>query len=128
MTTVTSRRADPAADALKHRRALCDELLKLDRKISDDVARMEAIKVELKAIATTGKASFKEEFAGRGSVAVSPAKGAEYKGKVPQVVAEKWLALKEAARNKLLEGGVVALIDQWGKATNGSVTVKPLTS
>lgn len=124
MATVTSRRAAPTGKTLENRKALCEELLDIERKLAPSYARMEAIGIELKKIATDSCASFKDEFAGKGSVSVAPATTAEFKGDVPQIQTEAWQKLKPAERKQLEKTGLVKVTPQWSKASNGRVTVK----
>jgi hypothetical protein len=124
MATATSRRAQPPAKALKERRALCEERLKIDCRLAADYARMAEIEATLKKLATDTGASFKEEFPGIGYVSASGAVAAEFKGNVPVIQTEAYLALQPAERKKLEKRGIVRIDPQWGKASNGRVTVK----
>lgn len=126
MTTVTSRRAKPDKKILAERNKLCGELLALNKKLDADFVLMKAIETRLKAIATEGADSFQVDLAGLGSVSVAPAHDAEFKGNVPQVQTEVWLALKPAERKALEKTGVIKIEAQWGKKSHGRVTVKLL--
>lgn len=124
MPTVTSRRAKPSATVLKQRAALCRELLEIESKHARIFARIKAIEKELKKIATDGGDSFREEIADLGTVDVSPAKDAEFKGNVPQIQSEAWLALPPAERKRLEKSGVVKMIAEWGSKSYGRVSVR----
>ena len=120
----TSRRAPAATKVLKARRNLCQERIAIERKLADDYARIAAIETELKAIATAAGESFKEEFAGKGSVAVGGRVEAEFKGDVPIIITEAWQALKPIEQKRYVKAGLVTIEAQWGRASNGRVTVK----
>ena len=124
MSTVTSRRAPPAKKLLLKRAELCQELVKIERKLAPDYARIEAIGVQLKQLAADLGASFKEDFVGLGSVAVAPPAAAEFKGDVPQIQTEIWQGMKPAEQKALVKTGIVKIVPQWSKASNGRVTVK----
>lgn len=126
MATATSRRAPPSRKVLEQRRELAHELLKINHKHADDYARIAAIEVLLKTVATELGESFKEEFAGEGYVSASGRIEAEFKGNVPQIQTELWLTLPAAERKKLEKSGVVKIEPHWSKASNGRVTVKVL--
>lgn len=123
MATATSRKAAPPAKALKHRRQLCEERLSIERKFAADFARSGEIEAELKAIATAAGESFKEQF-GANYVSASGAVPAEFKGDVPIVQTEAWLALKPAERKAHEKSGLIKVEPQWGRASSGRVTVK----
>lgn len=122
--TATTRRAKPSAKVLARRRELAEERLRIERKLKPHYDRIDTVDTELKTIATTAGEAFKEEFSGLGSVAVAPAAAAEFKGEVPQIVTEKWTALSEIERKRLLKSGLVVIERQFGKASHGRVTVK----
>lgn len=124
MATATSRRAKPAGKAIAQRIALCKELLEIEKKHTDVFARMKAIETDLKAIANDNNDSFKEDIAGLGSVSVAPAKAAEFKGSLPQIQTEAWLALKAAERKALEKSGLIMIEQVWGSKSYGRVTVK----
>jgi hypothetical protein len=123
MPTATSRRAKPTPAALAHRAALCKELLDLERSSTAADARRKAIEKELKSIATTAGESFRETIAKLGSVTVAPGKDAEYKGEVPQIQTEAWLALKASERKTFEKSGLVKMVSEWGSKFYGKVTI-----
>ena len=126
MATATSRKAAPSAAVSKKRRALAEERLTIERSLTQPYARMAQIDAELKAIATEAGESFKEDFGALGYVSASGAVAAEFKGDVPVVQTENWLGLKAAERKALEKSGLIKVEKQWGKASNGRVTVKVL--
>lgn len=102
---------------------LCRELLQLRIDNGPALSRMDAIKTELKAIATKdGK--FRETFVGIGYVSVSPESAGKFKGDFPIVNVEAWKALKPARQDKLIEDGIVKIESQYSGAYYGAVTVK----
>ena len=111
-----------AADT-KARRALAEELVGLNRKHSDVFARIDDIKSELRKMATDAGENFKEEFAGKGAVKVSGGHAAQFKGILPEVNVEAFLALKETERAKLVDKAIVKMTPTYGKPYYGSVTV-----
>lgn len=122
MATAAARK--PAANTATARRELCLELIGIQKKHADPLARMEAIKAELKQIAAEAGENFKEEFPTDGSVSVSRPKKGDFKGSFPVLQMPAWLALKPKAQDKLKEQGLVAIEDKWGGDYYGAVTVK----
>jgi hypothetical protein len=126
MATATSRKAKPDPKLLKRRRAIAEKRLELEIKLGPDYAAIAKLDAELKEIATETGDSYKEDFGERGYVSASGRVEAELKGEVPVVQSEAWLALKEIDRKRLIKSGLVKVEEQWGKASNGRVTVKAL--
>lgn len=122
--TATSRRAPPDAKVLKERRALCEERVTIKRQVAPLEARSEAIEARLKVMATDAGESFKEIFGDGSFVSASGATAAEFKGNVPVIQTEAYLALKAAERKDLEKRGIVKIEPQWGRASSGRVTVK----
>lgn len=122
----TSRRAAPAPKELKRRRDVADKRLALEIKLAPQYAEVAKLDTELKKIAANAGESFKEDFGERGYVSAAPPHAAEFKGDVPVVVTEKWNALSAVERKRLVKTGLVMIEKQWGKASNGRVTVKAL--
>ena len=112
------------ANAPTDRRSLCIELLELFRKHDPIFKRVDAIKAELKKLAADAGENFKEEIVAQGSVSVSRPKKGEFKGSFPVLQPAAWLDAKPAAREKLIEKGLVKIEDQWGGDYYGAVTVK----
>ena len=125
-TTATSRRAKPGAAALETRRKDAEELLNLNIKLAPQFKRTAELEAALKAAATKAGDGFKEDFGGKGYVSASGAVEAEFKGNVPQIQTEKWLALTELDRKRILKTGAVKIVKSFGRASHGSVTVKVL--
>jgi hypothetical protein len=126
MATVTSRRAKLSPAVLKQRRALADQRLALEIKLTPQYAEIARLDAALKKAATDGGEPFKEDFGARGSVGASGAVAAESKGEQPVLQTEAWLAMKEIDRRRLIKSGLIKLEQQFGKASNGRVTVKVL--
>jgi hypothetical protein len=125
MATATSRRAKPDADALKARRALAQKRLKIEQKLQGDYARIADYDAALKQIATDAGESFKEQF-GKDYVSASGAVAAEFKGNVPVIQSEVYLALTAREQREIDKSypGLIKIEPHWGKASNGRVTVK----
>ena len=124
--TASSRRAKPSAAALAARRKDAAELLAINVKLAPQFKRMADLETALKQAATDAGDSFKEDFGGKGYVSASGAVEAEFKGNVPQIQTEAWLALPELERKRILKTGAVKIVKSFGKASNGRVTVKVL--
>lgn len=122
MATAAARK--PAANTATTRRALCLELITIEKTHAVPLARMDAIKAELKKIAADAGENFKEEFPAEGSVAVSRPKKGDFKGSFAELQMDAWLGLKPAAQEKLKLQGLVAIKDKWGGDYYGAVTVK----
>lgn len=109
------------------RAELCRELLDLELEHKDVFERMDAIKADLKLIATVD-GSFREVFPGLGHVSVSPEKPKTYKGDLPVLVGETWLALKDKQRDKFIADGLVKIEAQYSGAYYGRVEAKLITT
>jgi hypothetical protein len=124
--TATTRRAAPPKKVLERRRIAARERLDLEIKLRPDHATVAKLDAELKKIATDQGDSFKEDFGELGYVSASGAVAAEFKGDVPVIVTEVYLALKPAERKALEKRGIVVITPQYGKASNGRVTPRVL--
>lgn len=102
-------------------RELAEELVKLRAQHLHVFDREAELKSALKSGAT---ANFKEVFAGVGEVAVSAAKTKEFKGQVPELIPSAYLELAEGKRKKLVDDGLVQVVEEYTGAYYGSVTVK----
>jgi hypothetical protein len=122
MATATSRKAAPNKAVVAKSQRLATELLDFHHKLAKQFARMDAIKDELKNIATKSD-NFKVVVVGKGSVSVAGAKGKAFNGKVPEIITEAWLALKPAERERLEKRGLVVETESYTQAFGGRVTV-----
>lgn len=84
---------------------------------------IDALKEDLRKIAEERGQGFTEEIDG-GSVQVTTARKREFKGIMPVLNAEAWLALPEKRQDALVEQGLVVLEQQWASASRPSVTVR----
>lgn len=109
------------------RSELCRELLEIERDNAEVFGRIDTIKAHLKLTAST-EGKFRETFAGLGYVSVSPARPEEVTGSAPVLQVAAWNALKDARRDKLLEDGVVRIMDVIKGAYHGRVDVKLTTT
>lgn len=100
--------------------ALAAELLKIERKIAPERARMEEIKSELRKDA---KENFKIEVDGLGVVKVSAPHEPEFKGIMPTANIQNILAADEKERQKLLDKGWIEMVPTYGRPFYGSVTL-----
>lgn len=105
------------------RRALAEELLKLNIKHAVTFTRIDELKTDLRKIATDGE-NFKEEFPGKGVVKVSGEADAKFKGILPVIDPAKYLALPEKDRKALEDAGVISLVPTYGKPYAGRVAVE----
>ena len=126
MATATSRRAAPKPAVLAQRRKIAQELLDLNRKLAPQFGEMARLEADLKNAATEAGESFKEDFGAKGYVSASGAVAAEFKGNVPVIQTEIYLALPALERKRMEKSGAIKIMEQWGKASNGRVTVKVL--
>src|SRR5690348_1119012 len=94
MATATSRKAAPDRKELAARQAAADKLIGIHRRLKKDFADIDALEAQLKASATGAQASFRIDFDKGDFVSVAPGHEAEFKGDVPVVQTEAWLALK----------------------------------
>lgn len=103
---------------------LAAELVGIHLKHRDDLGRADEIKTLLKQIATDQGENFQEVVAGKGKVSVSGKKGSRFKGTVPEVDPEKFLALTKCEQNQLIKAGLVRMVDQYTNPYYGAVEVK----
>ncbi|SFG92752.1 hypothetical protein [Methylobacterium gossipiicola] len=87
---------------------------------------IDALKTRLRELGVAG--SFTERFPDLGTVEVKAAKAASFKGLMPTLVPELFLAMTEAERTALQESGVVTMSEQWGNPFHGSITPKLLAA
>ena len=126
MATATSRRAKPSPAVLKQRRKIAEDRLKIEIKLGDDYAEIARLDADLKRVATELGEAFKEDFGALGYVSASGAVAAESKGEQPVLQTEAWQALKEIDRRRLIKSGLIKVEPQFGRPSNGRVTVKVL--
>lgn len=108
----------------KSRRAIAEQLLGLQSKIASDLLKIDACKEQLRAIAEDKGEGFVEEVEGVGSVEVKAGTEKKFKGLVPALKPETYLALPEARQKALQEQGLVAMEAQYTSARSPSVTVR----
>ncbi|RAI39094.1 hypothetical protein CH341_26595 [Rhodoplanes roseus] len=107
------------------RKKLAEKLLDLQIEIAPQIARMDELKEQLRTAALEAGSGFTDEVTGKGTVEVSAARKAAFKGIVPVLVAEAFLALKDSAMKKLRDDGLVKDEKIFTKAARPSVTVRP---
>jgi hypothetical protein len=117
--------AEPLPVTKLSQRDLAQELLGLERKHGKVFARMDDLKGALRKLAGDAGENFKEEFAGKGVVKVSAPKDGKFKGILPLVNEERFLALPKAEQDKLTheDKGVITMTPTYGGKYYGSVTV-----
>lgn len=123
MATATSRKAAPDQKVQAKRRATAKKLLDLHVGLGNEFRQMAELEAELKQFATDAGESFREQF-GADYVSASGAVPAEFKGNVPVIQTEVWLALEPKLKKDLEKRGIVKVEPQYGRATSGRVTVK----
>ena len=119
-----SPRLAPSKSDLQKRQSLCDELVGIHKKHAATFDRVDAIKSELKQLATDAGESFKISIAGKGEVNVSGSKKGAYKGDLPILQSDAWLGLTEKQREKHIETGLIKIEAQFGGDYYGAVKVK----
>jgi hypothetical protein len=83
--------------------ALAERLLDLQIEIEPALARIGELKEDLRAIAEERDEGFIEEIAGKGVVEVKAGREREFKGLLPELKPEAFLALPESRQQKLKE-------------------------
>ena len=104
------------------RRSLARELLAVCVSIESETARIEELKTRLKAIADIA-GIYKESFEGGASISVSPSKGGAFKGVMPVLDPELYLALDPDERARLQGMGLVREEAQYGRGSYASVRI-----
>lgn len=90
-------------------------------QVQDD--EIEVLKTRLREMAK-GAGSFIERFPGLGIVDVKAAKSGTFKGTIPELVPEIYLAMTDEEREALTKQGLVKMTHLYGKPFNGSITAK----
>lgn len=125
--TRTAPSSRPGSNTDTALRSLAEKLVRaeaeLARKAGDLVSLIEEVKAEMRKTCPEG-GKYKWEFPGQGEVSLAGKREAEFKGLMPEVVAETFLGLTESRRQKLIDDGVVKMSTQYGSPFHGRVTVK----
>jgi hypothetical protein len=116
-------RKKPAPPKDTPRQALCRELLEIRRDNLSIFSKIDAINTRLKSLAFT-EGKFREAFDDLGHVSVSPATPEQVSGEKPELQVEAWQGLPESRRSRLLEQGLVKVMNIIKRATYGQVRVK----
>lgn len=126
MSLAVAAAAQPKPVDKMDRRELAQELISLERKHGRVFARIDDLKSALRKLATAANQNFKEEFAGKGVVKVSAGHAGEFKGILPEVNHERFLALPEKKRAELTneDTGIINMTAKHSKPYYGSVTVE----
>lgn len=106
------------------RRAIAEKLLDLQQKVAPDLLKIDGYKEQLRDLCEAAGESFTEEVEGLGSVEVKAGTKRKFKGIVPAIVAETFLALPESRRKKLIDGELVVMTEEYTNARSPSVTVR----
>ena len=88
-----------------------------------EAERIKELKERLKTLATVADSSFRETFAGRGEVKVRPASDGDFKGLLPVLDPELFLASDEAEQERLKASGIVRIDPVYGRGSYAAVTV-----
>jgi pyridoxine 5'-phosphate synthase PdxJ len=105
------------------RRAIAQQLVALQTEIEPALGKIDALKEDLRQIAEQDGQGFTEQLEG-GSVEVKASRARELKGILPELKPEAFLALPQGRQEKLIEQGLVAMVQQWSPAARPSVTVR----
>lgn len=108
---------------ISERRALAMELLDLSAKIRPEAERISEVKERLKTLASLSGSSFRETVAGKGEVKVRPASDGSFKGLLPVLDPELFLASDEAEQERLKTSGIVRIDPVYGRGSYAAVTV-----
>lgn len=105
------------------RRAIAEKLLKLQSSIAREITQIDTCKEQLREIAES-EGGFTEEIEGLGAVEVKGGTEKKFKGLVPTLHPEAFMALSEKQRGKLADQGLVTMEQDWSAARRPSVTVR----
>lgn len=116
--------ANAALKAVEGRRDIAHALIRLHIKHAGVFAEIDRLKEELRHIAERASEGFVERF-DDGLVQVSAgSEGGKLKGIMPELDAKACLALPAGRLKKLIDDGIIAMVQQFTKASRPSVTVK----
>lgn len=108
----------------RKRRSVADRLLRLERMIAGELAKIDEAKDELREISEATGAGFTEDFGALGSVEVKAGREKELTGTSPELVVATYLGLTKARQTKLVEDGIVEIAEVCKKGARPSVTVR----
>lgn len=106
------------------RRAIATELLKLEKKVAPALLAIDGYKEQLRAICKEEGKGFTEAVEGLGSVEVKAGRKAKLTGTCPELVVEVALKLPAGRLAKLIESGLIKMVEIWTKKASPSVTVR----
>lgn len=116
--------ATPSKADLRRRDELAARLLSREAKIAEDLRLIDEDKDALRALSEKAGAGFKIEIVGLGTVEVKAGREEEVTGTSPQLIVAGFLKLTDGRRNKLVEDGLVEIVDVVKRAAKPSVTVR----
>ncbi len=103
---------------------LAERLLRREAKIAEDLRLIDEDKDALRKLSEDAGEGFKVEIAGLGTVEVKAGRAAEITGTSPQLIVGGFLGLTPARQRKLVEDGLVEIVDVVKRAAKPSVTVR----
>ncbi len=106
------------------RRAIALELLKLQKQIEPALLAIDGYKEQLRTISKDTGEGFTEEIEGLGTVEVKAGREAKLTGTCPELVVEAAVALPAGRLNKLIESGLIKMVEVWSKKASPSVTAR----
>lgn len=106
------------------RRKLAEKLVDLQAEIAPALQKIDDLKDQLREASIEAGEGFTEEVTGKGTVEVTAEHKAAFKGLMPTLVADAFLALKDAAKKKLRDDGLVIDKKLFTRASRPSVTVR----
>lgn len=112
----------PMTDAA--RKKIAEKLVDLQAEVAPTLQKIDDLKDQLREAAIEKGAGFTEEVTGKGTVEVTAEHKAAFKGLMPMLVAEVFLALKDAAKKKLRDDGLVIDKKMFSRGSKPSVTVR----
>jgi hypothetical protein len=115
---------DKAAKIIQARRALVEEGLRLLKIFQPHEPRYDEICALLKQDAKEAEQKLKVIVAGLGEMSISPPKGRHCEGTEPKLVIDVFLNSPKRERERLIEKGLVVIVEQWKDAYGGRVTPK----
>jgi hypothetical protein len=113
-----------ALKIVESRRDVAERLINLHVKHAALFTEIEGLKEKLRIAAEADGKGFKEEFGEGRHVNVSKPSKSKFKGIVPVLDADQFLALDEKERERLIKGKVISMESQHTQARRPSVSVE----
>lgn len=116
--------ATPTKADLHKRQEIAERLVRREAEVAELLRLIAEDKDELRALSIKAGEGFALEVKGLGSVEVRAGRAKELTGTSPELVVSAYLALTEGRRKKLVEDGLVKIVEVWKSAAKPTVTVR----